>query len=96
MLQPNMTLAEYEELRKKNKAPKAVKIVKESTKEDFSDMTPFTRKDRTADTDVLKLSNKKEISARKAGTSERERKTAVSPWSGGVCVWRQGPEVVCA
>ena len=79
-VQPQMTLDEWEKIQKEKRAARAKegRQPKEITnKEDFSGMQEFTRKDRTADTNVLNVTQK-QLSARKAGTNERERKTAVS------------------
>ena len=82
-VQPQMTLDEWEKIQKEKRAARAKegRQPKEITnKEDFSGMQEFTRKDRTADTNVLNVTQK-QLSARKAGTNERERKTAVSAFT---------------
>ena len=73
-VQPQMTLGEWEALQKEKRlATKREAKAPAASKEDFSNMTAFTRKDRTAGDEVLKLSTQK---PGKAATKapERERK----------------------
>ena len=68
-LQPQMTLDEWEARQKEKRVAKAKPAV-QANKEDFANMTAFTRKDRTADEEVLRLSNQKAAPSK----AQRERK----------------------